>query len=163
MLLGARMHVLTGVHNKKMFDYWVAPARYAEFMEKVAPGLSSVKFKARVAFNNRVLKWTRKCRENYVYFRDYLMVCIEEWNIRGYGAHELEDLADTLASAAVPERLPSSNRPVVLEWKTIPPKFRQKDIVMAYRRYYCARVADPEAEYASNPRGVPAFFRESLV
>lgn len=162
-LLMARIYTIKGVRTKRMMDYWTADdARKFNFLEDVASGLSMIHFKLVSNFQNKVVKWTRKCLENYQYFHDYLALCLEEWDKRGYPEHVKQDLGDTLLSVSPPRRLLQSHRPVVLEWKTLPPKYREKDVIMGMRRYYCARIADPMKEFADNPNGVPGFFNTVL-
>lgn len=162
-LLAARIYAIKGVRTKRILDYWMEDDRKFNFLEDIASGLSTVNFKIVLNFGNKVIKWTRKCQENYQYFKDYLALCLEEWDARGYAEHPRQDLADTLLSVPNPRRLPYSHKPVVLEWKTLPPKYRQKDVIAGIRNYYCSKIEDPMAAYADCPRGIPSFFNTTLL
>ncbi len=164
VLLNARLYAVKGIRNKRGLDYALSSPQKIEFLESVATGLSTASFTPTlIQPGHRVTKWARKCQENYQYFKDYLEKCMIEWNARGYPEHGKDELAALLLSCPNPRRLPFSRRPVALEWKVLPPKFRQKDVIGGMRKYYCSRIKDPLAEYADCARGVPPFFNTTYV
>lgn len=164
VLLNARLYAVCGIRNKRALDFMLESPRRSEFLESVLPGLSTASFTPTIIQPaHRVTKWTRRCQENYSYFKDYLEKCMAEWNARGYPDHGKDELAALLLSSPNPRRLPFSRKAVVLEWKVLPPMFRQKDVIGGMRKYYCSRIKDPLAEYADCARGVPAFFNTTYV
>ena len=48
---------------------------------------------------------------------------------------------------------------IILPWKSLPVKYRKKNIIEGYRAYYVHQVFDPIGDYMGSSRNVPEFFK----
>ena len=149
-----------GIHTKKIFDYLFAKDRREQSIDNYFPGFNckySFKF---ALYKNRVAKWARACKENYSLLAAYLICMLEEWSYRfPRKPHKFCDVACYfLDENNIVDKLPNANLKVVLpEWKSIPLKYRFKDIYLSYRKFYKSKIKDPFKEYEKVSRDIPDF------
>ena len=112
------------------------------------------------SYSNRTAKWCRKCKEHYMVFKNYLRECLAEEEFRFGKIRKSHAFGEILVDSndGFEDKIPLGNlSKVVYEWKSIPVKFRCKDILEGYRKLFLSKVEDPFEEYAMTKRDIPDF------
>lgn len=78
--------------------------------------------------------------------------------------HELYDLLDFYKTMAFNTKIPKANiRKIVLPYKNLPIRFRKRNLVEGYRKYYRSIMTDPMTEYVKTKRDVPSFLLDDYL
>lgn len=135
-LICARFYFV-GVRNRKVYKYYFDRARKTETMGKLFPAWSLKIKPSFMTYTSRVSKWTRKCAEHYDYIVEYLGCLLEEYEYRYNKPHGLAKFLEWESFDAPKLNIPKGNlKQITLEWKSINPRYRNKDIIAAYREQY---------------------------
>ena len=115
-------------------------------------------------FKHRTTKWARKCSEHMKFLEDFVWSGICEWQERTGSSHPCQDFAEYLCVIdPASNRIPKANlKRLVLEWKNIPPQYRQNDIYKAFRVFYAYCIGDPWTAYAKDKVDIPEFLIEKM-
>lgn len=123
-----------GIHSAKFYKYYFSKERIKESYDKYFP-LWPLKLKP--PFNQYKAihsKWTRKCREHYDFICNYLDILLLEYEYRYGKQHGLQKFSDWLKFDARKLNIPYGNlKKIIVPWKCLNPKFRNKDIYLGYR------------------------------
>ena len=97
--------------------------------------------------------------------KDYLRICLEEELFR-FGknrkSHEIGNLL-VLMDDGFCQKIPKGNlSKIVLEWKSIPTRYRKKDIIEGYRSLFLSKIENPFETYAMSKRDVPTFVMDKF-
>lgn len=85
-------------------------------------------------YDSKQSKWTRKCLEHVNYVKEYLEVLCQEYEFRFKKMNTAEKFLEWWNNDAPILKIPQGNlKKITLEWKSLDPKYRQKDIVAGYR------------------------------
>lgn len=167
-------YYFAGIMNKKAFMYWLDsdPDRKTQMTDKMFPGCQTMSVrKYSYSFaKHRVSKWARKCLEHYLLVERFLVAALAEWEFRYHHQFNMFDVADELLFCGPPSALKKANlKKIQVEWKSIPPKYRNKDIHLSYRKYFLRKLEKDgfnltEAnKFYSYNRDVPDFVLEYFV
>lgn len=126
-----------GIRNKKFYDYYFNKERKQQTLDKLFPLWPFNKSPSYQQYTSKVSKWCRKCNEHFQYVKQYLEICCNEYQYRFGKQHSAIKLVNWIEYDAKKIPIKNSNvKNIVLEWKSINPKFRKKDIIQAYRLQY---------------------------
>lgn len=161
------VYYVNGIRNKRMFNILFGQEKYRDgTILACFPFFDVPYFKFTFAlYDHRVTKWTRKCKEHYEFFEDYLLDCLNEFEFRFKRQHGLFDIANYLLtnSALVKSYIPKGNiKEIQLEWKSISPRFRNKDILLSYQKFYAYKLGDPFVAYNKCIRDIPEFLLKNI-
>jgi hypothetical protein len=63
----------------------------------------------------------------------------------------------------IKSRFPKANlKEIILNWKSISKKYRNKDIYLSYRKYYASKIISVDEDYKDCKRGIPDFIAEKF-
>lgn len=151
-----------GIRSNRHFDYYFDNSRKQETIEKLFGYDITTTIKYNFSFTfytHKISKWARKCQENYLYLLDYLDKCLIEWEFRTKKSHKLIGISEILLDDKIfINKLPKGNiKKIQLEWKVIPLKYRTKDIITGFRKFYSSKIEDCIVEYKDSNRDIPEF------
>lgn len=137
-LIASRFYFI-GIRNKKFYKYFFSKERKQQTMDKYFPLWPMEKPPSFSNFDTKQSKWTRKCLEHVEYVKKYLDFLCIEYEFRFKKQSSAEKFLEWLDCDAPKINIPSGNlTKITLEWKSIDPKFRDKDIIKGYRNKYKA-------------------------
>lgn len=132
-LITARFYFI-GIRSKKFYKHFFDKEHKLETMDKFFPLWPMEKQPLFSNYDTRQSKWCRKCLEHVEYVKKYLEILCLEHEFRFRKVSSASKFLDWLENDAPPLKIPRGNlKKIVLEWKTIDPKYRSKDIVAGYR------------------------------
>lgn len=135
-LLSARFYFI-GIRNQKAFKWHFDKARKAETMEKFFPAWPLKMRPSFMQYGSRLSKWTRKCDEHVRFIKAYMSELTAEYEYRFGREHGLHKFLVWLDLDAPKLAIPEGHlTKITLEWKSINPRYRSKDIIAAYRTQY---------------------------
>jgi hypothetical protein len=98
---------------------------------------------------------------------NYFEYLLNEYSYRFGKEHELYDMLDFLKmelfhiTIRFGYNIPYiENLKIILPWKSLPIKFRRKNIIDGYKQYYKHIIIDPLFEYSYSKRDIPEFLFE---
>lgn len=115
-------------------------------------------------YANKTAKWSRKCREHYQTFVNYLGVCITEEYFRFGKLKKSHEIGIILTkNDGFENKIPLGNLSnIIFEWKCLPVKYRCKDVVEGYKKLFLSKIENPFEEYAMSKRDIPDFVMEKF-
>lgn len=166
-ILMCSLFYVVGIRSKKMHSYYFSKDRYEESTRRF---FSNYPFKQKpkfVKYNSQEAKWCRKCKNHYDVISEYLEKLFNEYSYRFGYDHELYEMLDFLKMEPFYITLNHGytypfveNLKIQLPWKSLPLKFRKKDIIEGYKQYYKHIIIDPLFEYENSKRDIPEYLFE---
>lgn len=151
-----------GIRNKKFYDFYFGKERKSESIAKWFPTYPMRKFPSFKFYNSVESRWVRKCGDHMSYLIDYFDILLEEHCFRYNRDHELYELKyffDTIIPTLGAARgivIPFVNlKKIVIPWKNLDPRFRKKDLIEGYRKYYRYIVWNPYVQCGDTKRDLP--------
>lgn len=158
-----------GIRTQAIFKYKFSKDHKEETISELFPTqdpdeIASLHKFSFGSYSNRTAKWCRKCREHYLTFQNYLGACIQEEMFR-FGklrkAHQIGIFL--LENDGFENKIPEGKlSKIVYEWKCLPVKYRQKDVVEGYKSLFLSKIENPFEEYALSKRDIPDFVMEKF-
>ena len=162
---------LVGIRNRTIFSHYVSTDRWDDTKAKYFPNWPMKAMPRFSYYSSPEAKWCRKCADHYRLVSDYLGEMLDEHEFRTGGEHELRKLYEFLRITPMElgvrygYKLPSLKDPskVQLPWKSLPVKFRKKDIIEGYRSYYRSLIISPLDAFLGTKRDVPDFLADKMA
>lgn len=163
-LIAARFYFI-GIRNKKFYKYFFSKERKQQTMDKYFPLWPMEKPPLFSNYDTKQSKWTRKCLEHIEYVKTYLDILCLEYEFRFKKQSSVEKFLEWLDNDAPKINIPKGNiAKIILEWKSIDPKFRNKDIIKGYRNKYKAIFQNDGIQIKDfTNRDIPEFLIEEEV
>ena len=152
-----------GIRSDRIFRYYFSKDNKTESIDRFLPTYPFDK----ISFNkytSQEAKWGRKCLEHFSYLVTYFECLLNEWMYRFGKDHELYELLDFYKTMMFNMKIPKANiKKIVLPYKNLPIRFRKRNLVEGYRKYYRSILVDPMAEYSKTKRDVPSFLLDDYL
>lgn len=159
---------MVGIRNRKACSYYFGKERKTESLQRFFPNWPMKKPPSFVKYTSQESRWCRKCKNHYDVILGYLGALLEEFAFRRGVEHELQDMYDFLQTIQFENSLRLGIKvvfvkglKVVLPWKNLPLKYRKKDIIEGYRKYYKSLIIDPFYEYRDSKRDIPEWLLDN--
>lgn len=151
---------ISGIRNKKAYDYYFKSDKKDYIMDTIFTNWPFKKKPAFKYFTSRTSKWVRQCKEHFKYIHDYLDIMLSEYEYRQLHEHKLSKFSGWLFEIGVVNKIPTANiKQIIVPWKILKKKFRQKNIIAGYRLQFIDTFCyeDPINAYGTSRRDVPDF------
>jgi len=126
-----------GIRNKKFYKYYFDKEHKHTTMDRFFPCWPLKIWPKFQSFGTRQSKWTRKCKEHFDYVKNYMNILLDEYEYRTGKEHGLGKFLEWVDIDAPKITIPEGKlKSITLEWKTLNPRFRRKDIIEGYKLQY---------------------------
>ena len=148
-----------GIRSIKFYKYFFSKEKKQETMDKFFFSWPLSKQPSFQQYGTRISKWCRKCKEHFEYVKSCLQACCSEYEYRFNKQCKECNFVEWLENDAVQIKIPTANlKSVTLEWKSLDPKYRRKDIVEGYKLQYKAKLLNyPLSPSDFTNRDIPEF------
>lgn len=158
---------MVGIRNKKACKYYFCKERKYESLQNYFPQWPMKESPKFVKYNSQESKWCRKCKNHYDVILLYFEKLLDEYAFRFGKDHVLYEMLDFLKMEQYfislrfgIKVIHINDLKIVLPWKSLPLKFRKKDIIEGYKQYYKSIIIDPLFEYEYSKRDIPEYLLE---
>lgn len=158
-LTAARFYFI-GIRNQKFYKFYFSKDKRQETLDRFFPLWPFQKPPLFSGYGSKIGKWTRMCREHYDYIVQYLDILLQEYQYRHKKLHVGSKFYEWLAVDAPQLSIPEAHlKKITVEWKSLNPRHRKKNIIEGYKSQYKAMIDNdggPKIGDFSN-RDIPAF------
>jgi len=155
-----------GIRSKKFYQFFFSKEKKDETMDKMFPLWPFAKNPSFNGYGNKLGKWTKMCREHFEYMSTYMQILLDEYQYRKSREHPLSRFYEWLMNDAPHLKMPNANlKKITVEWKSLNPKYRSKDITAGYRKQYKAMLDNDGGVKVGDftNRDIPAFLLEDEI
>lgn len=126
-----------GIRSNTFYKHYFDKSHKKETLEKFFPMWPLKKTPSFNQYSSKISKWCRKCKEHFDYLTQYLSILNEEYEYRMQKQHETYRFVEWLQVDALQLKIPYAHlSKIVIEWKSLNPRYRSKDIIAGYRKQY---------------------------
>ena len=130
-----------GIRNQKFYKFFFSKEKQQETLDRFFPLWPFQKPPLFSGYGNKIGKWTRKCKEHYNYIVSYLDILLQEYQFRHQKQHIGTKFFEWLTEDAPEIHIPEAHlKKIVVEWKSLSPRHRKKNIIDGYRSQYKAMI-----------------------
>lgn len=147
------------IHNKRMFKLKFSKDKRDDTIYDLFPNIN-FKFKFNfLLYTSETAKWSRKCYEHFDLLERYILYLLREYQYRNHNKiHPMSEMYFYIVNDNIKNRFPKANlKEISPNWKSISKKYRNRDVYLSYRNYYCSKIVDPIEEYNESRRDIPEF------
>ena len=148
-----------GIRNKKAHQFYFSRDRKDETMDRFFPCWPFRKTPQFKYYTARTAKWTRMCREHFMYVKNYFDALLLEHEYRYGRRHNLSNFSEWIDNDMTVDIPEGRIKNVILPWKSLKLKFRRKNIIEGYRLQFADTFLWEDAANAYNDtnRDTPDF------
>ena len=165
-VLLSSLFYMIGIRSKKFHKFYFSGDKRKESMDKWFPTYPLKSGPAFIKYNSQEARWCRKCKNHYDYILRYFESLLNEYAYRFHNDHKLYEMLDFFKMIMYEISVKYGIRVVyirdlkiTLPWKSLPVRYRKKNIIEGYRAYYVHQIFDPIGDYMGSSRNVPEFFK----
>jgi hypothetical protein len=169
-VLMCALFYFTGLRNRTLFKHYVSRERWDDTKFKYFRNYPLKSLPVYTFYNSEESRWCRKCLDHYNYVCDYLDELLAEYEFRFGKPHKEAEMGNFLREE--PMSIAVGNGIIIptlknkskfrLPWKNLPPKYRKKDIILGYRKYYSSIILSPLDAFVGSKRDVPDFLQKKM-
>jgi hypothetical protein len=152
------------IHNGRMFKLKFSKDEKENTISELFPNLD-FKFKFKFSlYTSETAKWSRKCYEHFEFLEKYILYLLTEYHFRNpKRIHPMSDMYFYIVNDNIKSRFTKAHlKEVILNWKSISKKYRNRDIYLSYRNYYASKIESIDEDYKNFKRDIPEFIIEKF-